>query len=320
MDAAEAVRRLQSLYRPADDTSDLAPLDLDSLATEAVALTRPRWKDEAQRRGFTIRVVTELSHPRPVLGNPSELRRVLSNLVMNAVDAMPEGGTLTVSTAQDGDSAAIRVRDTGIGISAEQQAQLFEPFYTTKGTAGSGLGLTLSLGIVERHGGRIAVESALGQGSTFTVYLPCCAPELLAATATSRAPEPAAPPANLDVLVVDDERAVLSVLERLLTRDGHRVTAASSGAAALAMLREHRYDLVITDLGMPEVSGHKVARLARLLYPSMPVILATGWGETVSPEQLASIGATHLLSKPYAYEELMAAVEAAMRPPASGAH
>jgi len=86
------------------------------------------------------------------------------------------------------------------------------------------------------------------------------------------------------------------------------------------MLREHRYDLVITDLGMPEVSGHKVARLARLLYPSMPVILATGWGETVSPEQLASIGATHLLSKPYAYEELMAAVEAAMRPPASGAH
>ncbi len=314
VDASEAVRRLQSLYRHAEDTSDLMPLRVDVLAAEAVALTQPRWKDEQQRRGCTVHVITETGAARPVLGNASELRRVLANLLMNAIDAMPDGGTLTVTTAQEGDWTTVSVRDTGVGMSEAQRSQVFEPFYTTKGTAGSGLGLTMSLGIVERHGGRIAVRSALGQGSTFTVYLPACAPDLLPMQEADVPTGRLTVPARLEILAVDDEPAVLTILARLLVRDGHHVTTAQRGADALALLRERRFDLVITDLGMPDVSGHKVARLARVLYPQMPVVLATGWGETISPEQLASIGATHLLSKPYAYDELVRAVEAAIAP------
>ncbi|NLD44989.1 MAG: PAS domain S-box protein [Chloroflexi bacterium] len=310
-DAAEAVRRLQSLYRDVEDTSDLIPVQLDDLVGDVVALTQPRWKDEAQRDGHTVHVDLELGGPPVIMGNPGELRRVLNNLVVNALDAMPSGGTLTLRTAQEGDWSVVAVGDTGIGMTDAEQAQLFEPFYTTKGTAGSGLGLAMSLGIVERHGGRILVRSAPGQGSTFTVCIPSCAPDGPAAvTAAPALHERAIPVAPLTVLAVDDEPAVLAVLSRLLSREGHAVISATSGAEALGLLRERPFDLVITDLGMPGVSGRRVARFAREVRADVPVVLVTGWGETISPEQLREIGASALLAKPYAYEDLLRVVQA----------
>ena len=311
-DAAEAVRRIQSLYRQGDDTSDFHPLRLDGVVDEVLALTQPHWKDVPQSRGCTIRVVTEIDAQATVMANAGELRRVLSNLVMNAVDAMPEGGTLTLRVATEGEWCTVDVTDTGVGMTAGQQAQVFEPFFTTKGTAGSGLGLTMSQGIVERHGGSISVQSAPGHGSTFTVRLPVSLEQIgLEPPAAADAERLAL--RRLRVLVVDDDDAVRSVLCRVLEREGQEVASASGGEAALAMLREEAYDLLITDLGMPNISGHQVARFAHDLYPAMPVILATGWGDTISPEQLASLGATTLLSKPYAYEDVVRAVHTAMQ-------
>jgi len=314
-DAAEAVRRLQSLYRQSDDTSDFTAVHIDQLVREVVALTKPRWKDEQEFRGVTINLITDLGDPAPVMGNASELRRVLTNIILNAVDAMPQGGTLAIRTRSEDGWCVVSISDTGVGMTEEQRAQLFEPFFTTKGTAGSGLGLAVSLRIVERHGGKIEVSSKPYEGSTFTVRLPFAPARKVAEPPAQEAYDAvaSAPRPHMHVLAVDDEIAVLTVLTRLLERDGQTVTTATSGQEAIVRLREQPYDLLVTDLGMPNVSGHRVAQVARELYPGMPIVLSTGWGETISPEQLANLGATALLPKPFSYEDLCRALRDATR-------
>jgi len=255
--------------------------------------------------------VRDLRPTAPVLGNAGELRRVLANLIVNAVDAMPDGGRLTLATRQEDSWCCLQVSDTGGGIAPEQSQRLFEPFYTTKGGRGSGLGLTVSLNIVKRHGGSILVDGGQGHGATFTVRLPA---------AVAQAPvgdrvEGEAPVRirqGLRVLVVDDEASVRLLLTRLLARDGHVVREAAGGREALDLLRSQPYDLLITDLGMPDVSGHMVARCARDTLPEVPIILSTGWGETISPDQLRSLGATALLAKPFTYNDLLHAMAMAM--------
>lgn len=309
-DAAEAIRRLQSLYRQADDTSDFALVHLDQLVAEALALTQPQWKDQPQARGVTIDIVQELDAASPVLGNASELRRVLANLIMNAIDAMPDGGCLTVATGEADGWCYVRVADTGIGMSSEQIGHLFEPFYTTKGGKGSGLGLTVSLNTIERHGGTITVDGSPGQGAIFTMRLP--AADEGPATPQSIGDGTVHLQPGLRVLVVDDESSVRLLLSRLLMRDGHITWEASGSREAMELLRTHTFDLLITDLGMPEVSGHLVARCARDTQPDLPIILSTGWGETISPSQLETLGAAALLAKPFTYNDLLHAMETAL--------
>ncbi len=301
-DAADAVSRLQTLYREGDDKSDFIPVQLDDILLDALALNRPRWKDIPQMQEITFHVETHLGRPTPVNGNPSELRRVLSNLIINAIDAMPEGGTLTFGTSETESHSIVSVRDSGVGIPPEEMDRIFEPFYTTKKS--SGLGLTISQSIVERHGGAIEVVSEPGIGTTFTVRLPKHAGEV-------RPAEP--PPApvlresadvSLSILVVDDEPGVRGVLARLLERAGHQVHTAESGQMGIAMLEKQGYDLLICDFGMPDVQGPKVMERAYTLYPEMPIVLATGWGDSIAPEQLRSMRAMILLSKPFGREEV----------------
>ncbi|NLG28565.1 MAG: response regulator [Chloroflexi bacterium] len=309
-DAAEAVRRLQSLYRRTDDTSDFAPVDVDALVTEVLALMEPSWKDAPQARGVTVHVETHLAAPAPVLGNAAELRRVLRNLVGNAIDAMPSGGRLTLSTRRERGRVLITVTDTGMGMSDEQRNRLFQPFYTTKQESGSGLGLTIADTIIKRHGGEIDVASALGQGTTFIIGLPAAtglrvAPVLPAPLEAATAPEARA---RAQILVVEDEEPVRDLLVRLLQRAGHTVTAADDGHRALGLLADMHYDVVITDLGMPEVSGREIAARTHALSPGTPVILSTGWGDTITPEQLQEMGVAYLLTKPYSLAGLQQAL------------
>jgi PAS domain S-box-containing protein len=301
-DAAEAVRRLQSLYRQTDDTSDFVPIQLDDIVTQATSLTRPRWKDQCQAQGITIQIHTELLAPPVVLGNPSELRRLLTNLLVNAIDAMPGGGDITIATGSDEHGSYMLMRDAGIGIPPEQLARIFDPFFSTKKS--SGLGLTVSKNIVERHGGNIEVTSLPGRGTTFTVHLPISAvaavapalPEPIEGTPSDRP--------RLSVLVVDDEAAVRQLLTRFIEREGHEVTTVASGREALQRLDERVYDLLITDLGMPDMSGHEVTHHAHERSPHMPTVLITGWGETITPEQLAKMNVLALLPKPFSHKDL----------------
>jgi PAS domain S-box-containing protein len=300
-DAAQAVRRLQSLYRPIEDISDFVSLSLNDLVGEALALTRPRWRDEQQRIGQTVEIETEFGDLPVIAGNAGELREVLTNLLLNAVEAMPSGGRISIKTARQGDGVSLTIRDSGVGMTPDQLARIWEPFYTTKGASGSGLGLAISQRIIERHGGEMSATSALGQGSAFTVSLP-----LSQAREAAIAPRPTAEvPAGRRILVVDDEPVVADLLGRMLTRAGQEVMVVNSGQNALAALQEQPFSLLITDLGMPDISGAVVIKNARRLYPDMPVILATGWGATITPEQIAEMGASNLLSKPFTYEQLV---------------
>jgi len=308
-DAADAVSRLQALYRDTDDRSDFVPIQLDEILMDALALNRPRWKDIPQLQGVTYRIETQLRHPAMVLGNPGELRRVLSNLLINAIDAMPEGGVLSFESAQSESEAWISIRDTGVGISPEIQQRVFEPFYTTKKS--SGLGLAVCANIVRRHSGSIQLESKPGEGTCITVRFPIFRPgRPVPVESRVAAAQPMRP---LAVLVIDDEPHVRAILARVLERQGHTVSAVSNGHDGLAALAQGRYDLLICDLGMPELPGSVVMQRARAIAPHIPIILATGWGETITPDQLKQMRASALLSKPFGQEDVRRAVAQAVQ-------
>src|SRR5207248_1920299 len=198
----------------------------------------------------------------------------LTNLVYNAVHAMPQGGSLRFETAREDGWATLRVSDTGTGMSGEVLAHLFEPFYTTKGAAGSGLGLFVTYGLVTQHEGTIDVASAPGAGTTFRLRFPAVAPERPRAAESQLLPR-----AGARVLVVDDEEVVRDVIGSMLRGAGLVVREAADAQSALSAIQAEPFDLVITDLSMPEMSGIDLARVARRAYPRLPFLLLTGWAE-----------------------------------------
>ena len=273
-DAASVVSRLREFYRPNKGERDFAPVSLKRLVEQAVTLTKPKWKDQAQAAGATVEIALELEAVPPVAGEESALREVLTNLIFNAVDAMPAGGTLTLRTVQRGDTAVLEVADTGTGMTEETRQRCLEPFYSTKGERGTGLGLSMVFGIVQRHSGALDIRSAVGVGTTFVITLPLQDAPALAAVA---APERAAP-RPLRVLVVDDETPVRDTLSAVLAADGHDVQLATDGADGLRRFDAGTFDLVITDKAMPVMNGDQMAAAIKSRAPQMPVILLTGFG------------------------------------------
>ena len=306
LDGARTVRRLQEFTRIRRDQA-FAPVDLNLVIREALEVSQFRWKDEAMGRGVEQRVVTSLAAVPLVSGDPAELREALTNLILNAVDAMPDGGTLTLATRAEADTAVVTVADTGAGMTDKVKRRLFEPFFTTKGVKGTGLGLSLTFGIVSRHGGQIEVDSAPGTGTQFTLRFPVVSPA--AGEAVGRAPAPVAEDARpARCLVADDEELVREMLSDLLAQAGHAVVAAASGAEAIERFRAEAFDLVLTDLGMAEVNGWQVARACKELRPDVPVLLVTGWGVELSAQELAAHGVDAVLAKPLRVDDLLAAV------------
>ncbi len=301
-DAAQMVRRLQDFSRP-QSTRALAPVQLSTVTNEALEITRPRWRDEPLRHGRTIRVEADLPALPRVLGHAPEIREVLTNLIINAVDAMPDGGTLTVSAAVRDEAVEVRVTDTGIGMAKAVQQRIFEPFFTTKGAKGTGLGLAVSYGIMERHGGRIDVRSVPGEGSTFTLRFP-----FAPADAADTAIPGKVRPAPCRILLVDDDPAVRESTAMLLRVSGHDVVEAEGGAAGLARLAEQLFDVLLTDLGMPDLTGWEVARAAKSRRPTLPVILITGWGSEVARDIPDSRIVDRVLGKPVPLDDLLEAI------------
>jgi len=316
-DGAQVVRRLQEFGRQQRSTS-LVPCDLVAIAREALELTRPRWQDEAQRHGRQIEVATSLAGLPPILGHPAELREALTNLILNAIDAMPAGGTLTLAGAPDPTPSTepgpggvtLRVTDTGVGMSEEIQRHIFDPFFSTKGFQGTGLGLAVVYGIMERHGGRIDVTSAPGRGTTFALRFQAAAPGLGGAPRV--APPRPCPPQR--ILLIDDEASVRTTLASLLRALGHQVTEAEGGPAGLAALSAGGAELVITDFGMPEMTGWEVARRVKESSPTLPVILLTGWGQHVAGTPAERRDVDRILAKPVHVEELQAAITGLVAP------
>ena len=299
-DGARTVRRLQEFTRPANGSS-FQPLDLNGAVKESLEITKSRWKDDAHLAGIHIELETEFGKLPPVLGEASEIREVITNLIVNAVDAMPYGGRLRFATrhlARE-NRAELTVADTGVGMTEDIRAHIFDPFFTTKGTKGSGLGLSVSYGIIKRHRGQISVESTPGIGTTFTLLLPC-----VAETAQASAPAPALPEGQpacggpLRLLVIDDDEGFRVSMYTALQREGHFVAVASSGEEGLRLFRISTFDMVLTDLGMPGLSGWDVAQAVKQARPRTPVILITGWGVTLTEEDRHRPEIDAILAKP----------------------
>ncbi|MEP7027443.1 MAG: GAF domain-containing protein [Candidatus Eisenbacteria bacterium] len=322
LDGAATVRRLQDFTRVRTDRV-FQPVALSQVVEDCLSLTRGRWRDEAERAGRQYDVTTELSPIPHVAGQASELREVFTNLILNALDAMPNGGALGLATRYEADAAGglgevvVEVADAGRGMSADVRARIFDPFFTTKGVGGVGLGLSVVYGIVQRHGGRIEVESAPDAGTRMRVRLPGLAQD--AGAGSTRDPlTPNAPPirpcaaatAPLRVLVIDDEPNVRTLLADLLRAAGHTVLEASSGRDAVEIMeRDAGWDLVMTDLGMPDLSGWDVARAVAGLPDPPPVILVTGWGIQLDDRMLAESSVAAVVAKPFTIEEILDAVE-----------
>jgi PAS domain S-box-containing protein len=312
-DVSATVGRMRDFYRRDDADTELEAVNLNDLVPHVVELTRARWNDMPQRRGIVITVATELeSGLPPVMGNAAELREAMTNLIFNAVDAMPQGGTITIRTASAGANGSqaprvlLEVGDSGVGMDEKTRRRCLEPFFTTKGERGTGLGLAMVYGTAQRHKASLDIASAPGKGTSIRLEF--------AAVEALGTPEPAPrlveiPPLRL--LLVDDDPSVLHSTQIVLELDGHAIVAADGGQAGIDALKAAKgagegFDMMVTDLGMPYVDGNQVARAAKELFPQMTVILLTGWGRKMSDREQSQDHIDHMLPKPLDIDELRA--------------
>jgi signal transduction histidine kinase len=325
-DVAQTVGRMREFYRGREPELQLAEIELNPLVQQIIDLTRARWNDQPQRRGIMIELKTALAPDLPSMrGAENEIRDALTNLVFNAVDAMPKGGVIDVRTssfavpALEGESEhylRLEVSDNGIGMNDETRRRCLEPFFTTKGNRGTGLGLAMVYGMAQRHGARLEIDSEVGVGTTIRLAFPIGAPPL---TPTARLRTLQVPTRSLRILVVDDDPSLLESLRNSLQDEGHQVTTADGGQAGIdafraAQLGRELFDVVITDLGMPYVNGRQVVDSVRAASPHTPIILLTGWGQHSVADNETPPQVDRLLGKPPRLRELRAALAEITRP------
>jgi signal transduction histidine kinase/CheY-like chemotaxis protein len=286
LEGAATVSRLQDFSRQRRD-QEFAELDLSALCHDAVVMARER--GFSTRVGFDERIEAEVR----VAGAPSELRDVLEGLIENAIEAHAEHVVLLVE--RHGDEARLTVSDDGAGMSKEVRKRAFDPFFTTKGSLASGLGLSVAYGILRRHGGRIDLESAPGQGTRVKIRLPA-----LGHGGAQRSLPQNDPPARggIRLLLVEDDADNREAMATLLSLGGHTVVVAALGSEGVRRFNSESFDVVLTDLGLPDMTGWEVARQVKEVSPSTPVALITGWGLNLDKEEIRRRGVDLLIKKP----------------------
>lgn len=314
LDAAAVVRRLQDFYRAKSSNTEARLLDLTELVRETVEATRPRWFDMPQRTGARVEVQMDLAPVPQIRGNRQEIVNGLTELIFNAVEAMPQGGLIRIATRQDGSDAVVTLADTGVGMPPQVVEHCFEPFFLSKVKRGSGLGLSAVHGMISRHGGQISVRSELGKGTEFTLRFPAATslqqarPTPLSERLSSSGP---APDEMLKrpcrVLAIDDEPMIAKIIQATLSKRGYAVSLAFDGQSGIGMLEREPFDVVITDLGMPMMDGFEVARQVKQMRPALPVVLLTGWEQSSLNLENAQVDA--VLQKPIGVKALVSTIE-----------
>jgi signal transduction histidine kinase/ActR/RegA family two-component response regulator len=299
-DGAKTIKRIQDFARQRRD-HDFQPVDMSQLLLDVGEITRPRWKDRAEAANVHISLDLQLRCNALIMGDESELREVLVNMVFNAVDAMPKGGTLTLSAREIDGSVEISVSDTGMGMSEEVRLRIFDPFFTTKGKTGMGLGLAVGYGIIRRHEGTVEVESETGRGTSFRIKLPVARGAVKNQTTAELPGLSIAPPrlCQTRILVVDDEEYVRDLLRDILEREGCEVILAEGGREALKLFEKENCDAIFTDVGMPEMSGWELARAVRERNNNIPLAVITGWGEAVGSNERKAAQVDWVVAKPF---------------------
>jgi CheY-like chemotaxis protein len=302
---------MREFYRMREPQLQHGPVDANHMLQQVAELTRARWSDMALERGVVIKLETSFEEDLPpITGAENEIRDAITNLVLNAVDAMPEGGTLALRSFRDraSERIGIEIRDTGLGMNAQVRARCLEPFYTTKGERGTGLGLAMVYGMIQRHSGELQIESEPGKGTTMRLLFPGTG----AAEALHLANAPLAL-APLRILIVDDDPLILQSVRHILEVDGHSVEVADGGQAgidafAAADVRGEPFEVVITDLGMPHVDGRTLAAAVKAITPDMPVVMLTGWGHRLLADGERPEHVDRVLCKPPKIAELRKAL------------
>jgi CheY-like chemotaxis protein len=271
--------------------------------------TKPKWRDQAQEKGTEIEIFSNLEESLPpILGDPAELKETFANIILNAIDAMPQGGKLTISTQKKDRFVLVSFADTGYGMPEEIKRKVFDPFFTTKGPTGTGLGLSVAYGIVIRHGGKIDLETQEGKGTTFFVQFPIR--EMVETPLMEYKVE--APREKIRVLVIDDEPAILDLLCEILRAHGQEAVGVTSGKEGIAKFKEGGFDIVFTDLSMPEMSGWEVIDRLKEIDPQATLVLITGWGTQIEPEKLKEGGVDLMVGKPFSVSKVMETVSQAL--------
>ena len=301
-DSAQVVRRILDFAR-FDSDAEFSGVDLDQLGADVVELTRHKWSDEAQSKGQTIQVKRHTADIPPALGNYAELREVLTNLVINACETISGDGSIKIATHRSSEFVHISVSDTGMGMSPEVKSRAFEPFFSTKGSRGTGLGLSVALSIISRHNGKIAVESAEGVGTSVRISLPIALsvtqldePVTLGAQEPSRAAH---------ILVIEDDPLLRETIANILYLGGHRVTLAGDGEEGISLFKKGDYSMVFTDLGMPGMTGWQVVEAIKGHRPNAHVVMVTGWGVAIDQSEIERYGVDGLLPKPFETETML---------------
>ncbi|MBC8029130.1 MAG: response regulator [Pyrinomonadaceae bacterium] len=304
-DGAKTVKRIQDFARQRSER-DFELVDVDQMLLDVSEITRPRWRDGAEAKNVHIQLDLRNHSYAQVSGDVSELRDVLVNVIFNAVHAMPMGGQLTLSADVADGQVTLSVIDTGVGMPAEVRSRVFDPFFTTRGVEGMGLGLAVGYGVIRRHHGTFEVESELGKGSAFHIKLPVA--EVSAGTHNNSISGVTATPQRrsnmIRVLVVDDEEEVRNLLKDILEDADCEAVTASQAYDGLRLFDEGGFDAVFTDLGMPGMSGWELARAIRQKNSQVPLAIITGWGEAVSTSDREVAQVDWVLSKPFSMAQI----------------
>ncbi|MCX5898727.1 MAG: ATP-binding protein, partial [Proteobacteria bacterium] len=306
LDGAETVLSIQQFSRKSIDTKDVEILDINKLLSDVMEFTKVKWDHDARLRGVKYFVQKNFAPLSPVAGRGSQLREVFINLINNAIDAMPNGGSITVKTCMLDNQAIIQVEDDGPGMPEETRNRIFDPFFTTKGIQSTGLGLSISYGIINAHHGSISVDSAEGKGTTFTI----CLPETQQLTPTVQPEQPQTPSrGEATVLVIEDEEEIRELLCEIISSCGSSVETAHDGSQGIKLFSQKPFDMVFTDLGMPGLTGWQVAQEIKKINSSTPVALITGYSIPDDSNELQQKGVDFVLNKPFLIDQVLKLVQ-----------
>ncbi len=300
---ADIVRRILGFSR-VEEKGELEFVNLKQTIEEAIQLTEPRWKNEAEAKGKKIEIMKELEEDLIVKGNVSEFREVIVNLILNSIDALEKGGFIYIRFSSTHNKVIIEIKDNGIGISPQDLERVFDPFFTTKGVSGTGLGLSFVYGVVRKYKGRITIKSELQKGTSITIYLPKAKKIVEEKEEWKRKEEKP----SLKILVIEDEEHVRDLIEEILKINGHKVCLARSGYEGISKFEKDDFDLVMTDLGMPGLSGWEVAERIRKKNKNIKIGFITGWNIRGEVDKLRKLGINFVITKPFKVEDIVSVI------------
>ena len=298
--SAKTIKRLQKYARTKNDELLFQTFKLNDLVREAIEIATPMWKDGSHAKGLSVDITED---ELIILGDGTDLREAIINMIFNSVDAMPQGGKIHIATYTKNESIYLELSDNGTGMTEETKNRIFDPFFTTKGIDHSGLGMSMLYGTIKRHNGSIDIKTALGEGTTFTIALPK-AKEKIEKGVIPQGSVVVTKKAN--ILIIDDEPEIGAVLSEILSKQGHQTSVFHSGKGGIEAFKGGGYEVLITDLGMPDVSGWDVIDIARQIEPDVISGVVTGWD--ISEEEAKQKGVDFLITKPFESNQLVQAV------------